>query len=129
DPIEIPDAPLRAVRLACALREEMAGLLPVWGKRGYDLDVGTGVALGFATCGEVGFDGRSDYAAIGSVTNLAARLADEAAGGEILVSQRLYAEVDDLLVVDAPRELALKGFPRPVHAYGVRAVRDPVPAS
>ena len=71
DPIEIPDAPLRAVRLGCALREEMAELTPQWRKRGYDLDFGAGIALGHATCGEVGFEGRSDYAAIGAVTNLA----------------------------------------------------------
>ena len=69
DPHEIPDAPLRAVRLACALREEMASLTPSWRKRGYDLDLGVGIALGHATCGEVGFEGRSDYAAIGAVTN------------------------------------------------------------
>ena len=66
DPIEIPDAPLRAVRLGCALREEMAELTPRWRKRGYDLDFGAGIALGYATCGEVGFEGRSDYAAIGA---------------------------------------------------------------
>ena len=78
DPIEVPDAALRAVRLGCALREEMAELTTIWRKRGYDLDFGAGIALGYATCGEVGFEGRSDYAAIGAVTNLASRLADEA---------------------------------------------------
>ena len=78
DPIEVPDAALRAVRLGCALREEMAELTPRWQKRGYDLGFGAGIALGYATCGEVGFEGRSDYAAIGAVTNLASRLADEA---------------------------------------------------
>ena len=77
DPHEIPDAPLQAVRLACALRGEMADLIPSWRKRGYELDFGVGIALGHATCGEVGFEGRSDYAAIGAVTNLASRLADE----------------------------------------------------
>jgi len=81
DPIEVPDAALRAVRLACALRVEMAELTPRWRRRGYDLDFGVGIALGYATCGEVGFEGRSDYAAIGAVTNLASRLADEATGG------------------------------------------------
>ena len=60
DPIEIPDAPLRAVRLGCALREEMVGLTELWRKRGYDLDFGAGIALGYATCGEVGFEGRSE---------------------------------------------------------------------
>ncbi len=76
DPIEIPDYALRAVRMGCALRQEMAGLTPRWRKRGYDLDFGAGIALGYATCGEVGFEERSDYAAIGAVTNLASRLAD-----------------------------------------------------
>src|SRR5439155_11941783 len=95
DPIEIPDPALRAVEMACALREEMAELTPHWRKRGYDLDFGVGIAFGYATCGEVGFEARSDYAALGTVTNLAARLSDEATGGQILVSQRLHAEVED----------------------------------
>jgi class 3 adenylate cyclase len=124
DPIEVPDAALRAVRLGCALREEMAELTSLWQKRGYDLDFGAGIALGFATCGEVGFDGRSDYAAIGAVTNLASRLADEACAGQILIAQRLYAEVEDDVDVEAVGEFALKGFQRPVPAFNVVAVRD-----
>jgi DNA-binding response OmpR family regulator len=119
DPIEIPDAPLRAVRLGCALREEMAALTPRWSKRGYQLDFGVGIALGYATCGEVGFDGRSDYAAIGAVTNLASRLADEATGGQILIAQRLYAEVEDDVDVEPVGEFTLKGFQRPVTAFNV----------
>ena len=126
DPIEIPDAPLRAVRLACALREEMADLTPVWLKRGYELELGIGIALGFATCGEVGFEGRSDYAAIGSVTNLASRLADEATGGQILIAQRLYAEIEDRVEVEPVGEFTLKGFARPVAAFNVLGVRAPV---
>src|SRR4051794_38944850 len=125
DPIEVPDASLRAVRLGCALREEMAELLPLWHKRGYELHFGAGIALGYATCGEVGFEGRSDYAAIGSVTNLASRLADEANGGEVLISQRLYAEVEDAVDVEPVGEFALKGFKRPVAAFNVLAVREP----
>jgi adenylate cyclase len=124
DPIEIPDAPLRAVRLGCALREEMVGLTELWRKRGYDLDFGAGIALGFATCGEVGFEGRSDYAAIGSVTNLAARLADEAKGGQVLITQRLYAEIEDLVEAVPAGEFALKGFSRPVPALDVLALRE-----
>ena len=89
---------LQAVRLGCALREEMAELTPRWQKRGHELDFGAGIALGYATCGEVGFEGRSDYAAIGAVTNLASRLADEATGGQVLIAQRLYAEVEDDVV-------------------------------
>jgi adenylate cyclase len=124
DPIEIPDPALRAVQLGCALRVEMAELTPSWAKRGYDLDFGAGIALGYATCGEVGFEGRSDYAAIGAVTNLASRLADEAAGGQILVAQRLYAEVEDEVDVEPVGEFTLKGFQRPVVAFNVVAVRD-----
>jgi adenylate cyclase len=123
DPIEIPDYPLQAVRMGCALREEMAELTPRWRKRGYDLDFGAGIALGYATCGEVGFEGRSDYAAIGAVTNLASRLADEASGGQILIAQRLYAEVEDDVEVEPAGEFTLKGFPRPVAAFNVLSVR------
>ena len=129
DPIEIPDAALRAVRLGCALREEMAELTPRWRKRGYDLDFGAGIALGYATCGEVGFEGRSDYAAIGAVTNLASRLADEATGGQILIAQRLYAEVEDDVEVEPVGEVTLKGFQRPVAAFNVVAVRETRPPS
>ena len=124
DPIEVPDAAMRAVRLGCALREEMTELTAQWRKRGHDLDFGAGIALGFATCGEIGFEGRSDYAAIGAVTNLASRLADEATAGQILVDQRLYAEVDDQVEVEPIGEFMLKGFRRPVAAFDVKAVRD-----
>jgi len=125
DPHEIPDAPLRAVRLGCALREEMAELTPVWRKRGYELGLGAGIALGHATCGEVGFEGRSDYAAIGAVTNLAARLADDASAGQVLITQRLHAEVEDEVDVEPIGELMLKGFRTPVPALNVIAVREP----
>jgi len=124
DPIEVPDAALRAVRLGCALREEMTELTAAWQKRGYDLDFGAGIALGYATCGEVGFEGRSDYAAIGAVTNLASRLADEATAGQILVSQRLYAEVDGDVDAEPAGEFTLKGFQRPVPAFNIVAVRE-----
>jgi len=119
DPIEVPDAPLRAVRIGFALREEMAELMPRWSKRGYELDFGVGIALGYATCGEVGFEGRSDYAAIGTVTNLASRLADEATGGQVLIAQRLYAEVEEDVDVEPVGEFTLKGFQRPVAAFNV----------
>jgi adenylate cyclase len=125
DPIEVPDPALRAVRLGCTLREEMADLTALWQKRGYDLDFGAGIALGYATCGEVGFEGRSDYAAIGAVTNLASRLADEATAGQILISQRLYAEIEDQVEVEPVGEFMLKGFQRPVAAFNVLAVREP----
>jgi adenylate cyclase len=125
DPTEVPDAALRAVRLGCALRDEMAELTPQWRKRGYDLDFGAGIALGYATCGEVGFDGRSDYAAIGVVTNLASRLADEASAGQVLIAQRLYAEVEDDVAVEPVGDFTLKGFRQPITAFNVVAVREP----
>ena len=125
DPIEIPDPALRAVRLGCALREEMAELTPRWRKRGHDLDFGAGIALGYATCGEVGFEGRSDYAAIGPVTNLASRLADAAESGQILLAPRLYAEVEDEVQAEPVGEVTLAGFQRPVAAFNVVALRRP----
>jgi adenylate cyclase len=103
----------------------MAGLTPVWRKRGYDLDFGAGIALGYATCGEIGFEGRSDYAAIGAVTNLASRLADEATGGQVLIAQRLYAEVEAHVDVEPVGEVTLKGFQRPLAAFNVVGVREP----
>jgi adenylate cyclase len=125
DPVEVPDAALRAIRLGCALREQMAELIPRWRKRGHELDMGAGIALGYATCGEVGFEGRSDYAAIGAVTNLASRLADEATAGQVLIAQRLYAEVEGQVEVEPAGEFTLKGFRRPVTAFNVLAVRGP----
>ena len=124
DPIEVPDAALRAIRLGCTLRQEMAELTARWQKRGYDLDFGAGMALGYATCGEVGFEERSDYAAVGAVTNLASRLADEAAAGQILITQRLYAEVGDDVEVQSMGEFRLKGFQRPVAAFDVLGIRE-----
>jgi adenylate cyclase len=123
DPIEVPNAALQAVGLGCALREEMAELTPQWHKRGYELDFGAGIALGYATCGEIGFEGRSDYAAIGAVTNLASRLADEATAGQILIAQRLYAEIEDDVDVELVGEFTLKGFQRLVTAFNVVAIR------
>lgn len=125
DPVEVPDAALRAVRLGCALRDEMAELIPRWRRRGYELDIGAGIALGHATCGEVGFEGRSDYAAIGAVTNLASRLADEATAGQVLIAQRLLADVEEHVDVEPAGEFTLKGFRRPVTAFNVVAVRGP----
>ena len=129
DPHEVPDAPLRAIQLGCALREEMQELTPAWRKRGYELGLGSGIALGYATCGEVGFEGRSDYAAIGAVTNLSARLADEATAGQVLIPQRLHAEVEEDVDVESIGELRLKGFRTPIPAFNVLAVREPADVS
>jgi class 3 adenylate cyclase/CheY-like chemotaxis protein len=123
DPIEVPDPALRAIRMGVALREEMSEVTAGWRKRGYDLDFGAGIALGYATCGEIGFDGRSDYAAIGTVTNLASRLCDEAAPGQILVSQRMYAEVENEVEAERMGEYTLKGFAKPVAAWNIVDLR------
>jgi adenylate cyclase len=119
DPLPCEDAPLRAVRMAVAMRGRVAQLSEEWSRRGYDLDFGVGIAQGHATLGQIGFEGRSDYTAIGSVTNLAARLCGEAAARQILISQRVYAAAEDIIVADSVGELALRGFARPARAYNV----------
>jgi adenylate cyclase len=119
DPMDCPDAPERAVRMALAMRGRVAELAEGWSRRGYDLDFGVGIAQGHATLGRIGFVGRSDYTAIGSVTNLAARLCAEAEGRQILISQRVYAAIEEIAVADPVGELALRGFSRPARAYNV----------
>jgi adenylate cyclase len=119
DPIPCDDPAHRAVRLALAMREQMAVRLAVWRKQGHDLGFGVGMAMGYATLGQMGFQGRYDYGAIGSVVNLASRLCTEAADGHVLVNQRVYATIEDLVEVETIGDLALKGIARPVAAYNV----------
>jgi len=124
DPQPVADAPVRAVRMALQMQQEMAALSGQWRRRGYDLHMGVGIAQGFATLGGIGFDGRIDYGAIGTVTNLAARLCGEAASGEILISQRVEGALQDLAPnadwsTQAAGELELKGFQRKVAAWRV----------
>jgi adenylate cyclase len=88
-----------------------------WHKRGHELQMGVGIAQGFATLGGIGFPGRIDYGAIGTVTNLAARLCGEAQGGEVLVSQRVWGAIEGIVDGDAAGALVLKGFARPVQAF------------
>jgi len=127
DPVVIPDPAPRAVRMALAMQQQMQGLSADWQRRGYQLQMGVGIAQGFATIGGIGFEGRIDYGAIGNVTNLAARLCGEAAGGEILVSQRVHGALlgagDEFSALLEPAgELLLKGLQRPVPVWRVRAV-------
>jgi adenylate cyclase len=119
DPLPCPDAPQRAVRMAVAMRGRVGELAEGWSRQGYDLDFGVGIAQGHATLGQIGFEGRYDYSAIGSVSNLAARLCAEAAPRQILISQRVYSAADDIIVADPVGELALRGFSRPTRAYNV----------
>jgi adenylate cyclase len=119
DPQLIPDPAPRAARMALAMQQAMLTLSAGWQRRGYELRMGIGIAQGFATIGGIGFEGRIDYGAIGNVTNLAARLCGEAAGGEILVSQRVVGGLDGQadLVSEPAGMLTLKGFQRPVPAF------------
>jgi class 3 adenylate cyclase len=121
DPLPVPDAGLRAARMAIAMQERVSTLTVKWRRLGYDLGLGIGIAKGFATIGGIGFEGRQDYGAIGTVTNLAARLCGEAKAGEILASARLATELEDLADIEELAPLTLKGFARPVPA--LRLVR------
>jgi class 3 adenylate cyclase len=119
DPLPVPDPAERAVRMALAMRERVAELKLKWRKLGHDLDFGVGIAQGYATIGAIGYEGRWEYGAIGSVPNLAARLCGEAKPGEILIPQRLLGKLEDLADAEFVGELRLKGFHRPVAAYQV----------
>ena len=123
DPLPIPDHAERAVRMAVAMRERVGELAAGWRKLGYELGFGVGIAQGYATLGKIGFEGRYDYAAIGTVTNLAARLCGEAAEGQILIAQRLHAALEALVEAEPIDPLTLKGFLRPVPAYAVVALK------
>jgi len=119
DPVPVADPAPRAVRMAIAMQREVTRLAVGWAQRGYELAMGVGIAQGFATIGGIGFPGRIDYGAIGTVTNLAARLCGEAKGGEILVSQRVHSLLDAAIASESAGELELKGFHRPVRAYRI----------
>ena len=110
---------VRAVRMAVAMRERVGELIGKWTKQGFELDLGVGIAQGYATIGAIGFEGRRDYGAIGTVTNLAARLCGEAAGGQILISQRVQEQRRGFRPHRPVGELTLKGFHRPVPAASV----------
>src|SRR3990172_5851821 len=119
DPVPVPNPAERAIRMALAMRARVKQLTLKWRKLGYELDFGVGIAQGYATIGGIGFEGRWDYGAIGTVTNLAARLCGEANPGHLLVPQRLLASVEELVEVEPVGELSLKGFHRPVGTYNV----------
>lgn len=124
DPVPVPNPAERAIRMALAMRQSVAELTLKWRKLGYELDFGVGIAQGYATIGGIGFEGRWDYGAIGTVTNLASRLCGEAKPTQILVSQRLLATVEELVNVEPVGELSLKGFHRPITAHNVLRLKD-----
>ena len=119
DPVPIANPAETAVRMALAMQAAFPPLGTAWRKRGYDLGLGCGVAQGYATLGAIGFDGRWDYAAIGNVTNLAARLCAEATGGQVLVDRKTMAQIEDLVEARPIGPLALKGFVHPVPAFEI----------
>jgi class 3 adenylate cyclase len=120
DPIPMPDAPLRAAAMAIEMQRTFAPISSGWRDRGYELNLGIGIAQGYATLGTIGFEGRWDYGAIGTVCNLASRLCGEAKGGEILASQRVVAALKGRYETEMCGDLSLKGFQRPVAAYKVK---------
>ncbi len=124
DPLPCADPPARAVRMAVAMRSGVADLKERWKSRGHQLDFGVGLAQGYATLGKIGFEGRFDYAAIGTVTNLAARLCDEAKGDQILVPQRVYSAIEGLVDAETVGQLSLKGFSRPVLVYNIIGLKE-----
>jgi adenylate cyclase len=122
DPLPVDDAAERAVTMAVAMRDRVAELAEGWSRRGHDLGFGIGIAQGYATLGRIGFEGRFDYAAIGSVTNLAARLCAAASAGQVLVAQRVFSETDGLAIGEPVGELDLRGFSRAIRAFDVTGI-------
>jgi class 3 adenylate cyclase len=123
DPLPCPDPNLRAAWMAVEMREQVGALAANWRKQGHDLGFGMGVAHGYATLGRVGFEGRFDYAAIGTVVNLAARLCADAKDGQILVDGKVQAAIETTVGTEPAGELALKGFHRPMRAFNILAMR------
>ena len=119
DPVPVDNPAERAVRMASAMRDRVRELRSVWRKRGHDLDLGVGIAQGYATIGAIGFEGRWDYGAIGTVTNLAARLCAEAQGGQVLVTSRVAAATEELIQAEEVGALSLRGLSRPVPTFNV----------
>lgn len=125
DPLPCLDAAYRAVRLAVAMRDGFHALAQSWELRGYSIGFGIGIAQGYATLGRIGFEGRLDYAAIGTVTNIAARLCAEARDSQILVTQRVATEAGEDAIISPIGDLQLKGLSRPLPAYNVEGLRKP----
>jgi class 3 adenylate cyclase len=123
DPVPVANPAEHAVRMALEMRERLAALAAGWRKQGFELGIGIGIAQGYATIGAIGFEGRWDYGAIGTVTNLSARLCDEAGAGQVLLSQRVVASVEDMAEVEPVGALQLKGFLKPVPTYRLVGLR------
>ena len=123
DPVPVENPALQAVLMALEMRDAIGALTDKWRRMGHDIGFGIGIAHGFATLGTIGFEGRFDYAAIGTVSNVASRLCDEAKPGQILISPRVLMKVEDAVTVEPVGEFTLKGIRRPLAAYNVLAAR------
>ena len=126
DPLPCPDPAVRAVRMAVAMRERVGALTRTWEKRGHRLGFGVGIAQGYATLGKIGFEGRFDYGAIGTATNLASRLCEEAQAGQILVGQSVYTAVEELVEAESIGQIAFRGFLKPVPTFNVLKLKESV---
>jgi GAF domain-containing protein len=124
DPVPIENPALQAVLMALETREAIGALTETWRRLGHDIGFGIGIAHGFATLGTIGFEGRFDYAAIGTVSNVASRLCDEAKPGQILISARVLTKVEDAVKVEQVGEFELKGIRRPLAAYNIIAAKS-----
>jgi adenylate cyclase len=124
DPIKLENPAANAVKMSLAMQEQFPPLRAAWKKRGFDLGLGIGIAQGYATLGAIGFEGRWDYACIGSVTNLAARLCSEAKDGQIITSQKTLARIEDMTQAEPLGELTLKGIAQPVKALNVTGFKS-----
>jgi adenylate cyclase len=121
DPVPVENPATQAVLMALEMRETIGALIEKWKRLGHDLGFGIGIAHGFATLGTIGFEGRFDYAAIGTVSNVASRLCDEAKPGQILISPRVLMAVEDAVTTEPVGEFTLKGIRRPMAAHDVIA--------
>lgn len=117
--LEQQAATSQALQMALEMRDAIGALTEKWRRLGHDIGFGIGIAHGYATLGTIGFEGRFDYAAIGTVSNVASRLCDEAKPGQILISPRVLVAVKDAVTVEAVGEFELKGIRRPIAAYNV----------
>jgi adenylate cyclase len=124
-PVPVPDPALSAVKMALEMRAALAALMDRWRRLGHELGFGIGIAHGYATLGTIGFEGRFDYAAIGTVSNVASRLCDEALPGQILISPRVLLAIEKEVACEPAGEFELKGIRRPMAVHNVVGLTEP----
>jgi class 3 adenylate cyclase len=124
-PVPVPEPALQSVKMALEMRAALSVLIDKWRRLGHDLGFGIGISHGYATLGTIGFEGRFDYAAIGTVSNVASRLCDEAQPGQILISPRVLLAVENAVTVEKAGEFELKGIRRPLEVHNVVGLAAP----